>query len=792
MTMHGLGDLRVIDFSTGIAGPYATKLLADAGADVIKVEKAAGDPLRRWSVTADLPEGETGALFQFLNASKRSVVAALEDPEVIELIASADLVVENFPIGVMDRLDLRSRFPHLVWLSITPFGRGGPWSDRVASEFTIQAESGSIGVRGLPGREPFQVGGRTTDWIGGTFAAVGALAAVLRARRSGEGEQVDFSLLEVMNIASSNYMDLFWNLTGDPPATGLPQSVETPSVEPTSDGYVGFCTNTAQQFSDFLLLIERPDLREDKQLFQVVGRMARLEEWCAIVKEYTREHTTAEIIEKASLLRIPVAPVNDGEHVGQHEQLVARQVFFEQPGAHFQRPRPPYRINFELPPPPRPAPTLGEHTGCIEPRPAPRPANAEAAKSRLPLEGLRVLDMTAWWAGPSAAHVLACLGADVIHLESIQRPDGMRMAGGAFFDQPQWWERSAFFLAANTNKRGVTVDLRKPEGIEIVEKLVASSDVLLENFTPRVLDNFDLTWERLHRVNPQMIFLRMPAFGLDGPWRDNTGFAQTMEQLTGLAWVTGHEDDQPRIQRGPCDPLAGMHAAFSLLVALEERRVLGEGVHVESTMVEGALNAASEQVIEYTAYGNVMQREGNRSPEASPQGLYPCRGHAGDTPQWLALSVVTDTQWSAFVEYLGSPAWALDASLLTRAGRRKGADAIDEKIGSWFAERDRDECVEALVAVGVPAAAVADPRVSNQHAQLRARKFFETCEHPIAGELRLPTLPYRYESVSRWTRTPAPTLGQHNGEVLRELGLSDQEIADLEKQGVIGNTPEGL
>ena len=790
--MHGLRDLRVIDFSSGIAGPYATKLLADAGADVVKVEAAGGDPLRGWSATSQLAAGETGALFQFLNASKRSVVGQPGDPEVLELIAGADLVVEDFSIGTMDGLELRTRFPHLVWLSITPYGRGGPFSERVASEFTIQAESGSIGVRGLPGREPFQVGGRTTDWIGGTFASVGALAAVLRAKRTGEGEHVDFSLLEVMNIASSNYMDLFWNLTGDPPAQGLPQSVETPSVEPTSDGYVGFCTNTAQQFSDFLLLIERPDLREDKQLFQVVGRMARFEEWCAIVKDYTRKHSTAEIIEKASLLRIPVAPVNDGQRVLEHEQLVARGVFFQHPGADFQRPRPPYRLNFELPPLPRPAPALGEHTGSIEPAPAANRESDASAKSGLPLEGIRILDMTAWWAGPSAAHVLACLGADVIHLESIQRPDGMRMAGGAFFDKPEWWERSAFFLAANTNKRGITVDLTRPEGVQVVEKLVAGCDVLLENFTPRVMDNFGLTWPRLQHLNPQLIFLRMPAFGLDGPWRDNTGFAQTMEQLTGLAWVTGHPDDQPRIQRGPCDPLAGMHAAFTLLVALEERRVLGEGVHVESTMVEGALNAAAEQAIEYTAYGNVMQREGNRSPEAAPQGLYPCRGHSAETPCWLALSVVTDAQWKTFVGHLGAPSWSADPELATRAGRRSQADRLDAELRPWFAQRDRDVCVEELVAAGIPAAPVADPRVSNQHAQLRAREFYESCEHPVAGHLRLPTLPYRYASVERWIRTPAPTLGQHNREILSELGLGDEEITALEEQKIIGSKPEGL
>ena len=259
----------------------------------------------------------------------------------------------------------------------------------------------------------------------------------------------------------------------------------------------------------------------------------------------------------------------------------------------------------------------------------------------LPLSGLRILDLTAWWAGPAATNMLASLGAEVIHVESIQRPDGMRMAGGMFISQPQWWERSAIYLGANTNKRGLTLDLSSPAGREVVLRLIQECDAVVENFTPRVMGNFGLDWDTLHATNPRLILVRMPAFGLSGPWRDNTGFAQTMEQMTGLAWVTGYPDDQPLIQRGPSDPNAGMHAAFALLVALAEREVTGEGQHVEVTMIEAALNAAAEQAVEWGAYGRLLEREGNRAPSAAPQNLYACRGDEA----WLTLSVRTDEQW---------------------------------------------------------------------------------------------------------------------------------------------------
>jgi len=789
----GLRDLRVVDLSTGIAGAYCTKLLADAGADVIKIEPPGGDPLRGWSATrADLG-GEDGALFRFLAGGKRSVVAAPGDAETERLYASSDLVVEGFAPNAFDARELSARHPGLVVLSITPFGKTGPYAGRSATEFTLQAESGSIGTRGLPGREPFQAGGRIAEWLGGTFSAVAALAAVHRARRTGHGEQVDFSLLEVMNVGGTNYLNLLFGLLGRPPLSGSAQSVETPSIEPTADGYVGFCTNTAQQLSDFLLLIGHPELREDRALFQVAGRMARFEWWTELVKSWTRQHGTAEIVEQASLLRIPVAPVNDGEMVLQHEQLVARGVFRKDPSGSFVAPRPPYKIDFREPPPPRPAPRLGEHTGRIEARPLARPA--PTGPRRLPLAGLRVLDFTAWWAGPSATWMLGTLGADVIHVEAVQRLDGMRMSGGAFLGRKQrWWEHSFFFLGTNTNKRGLTLNLQDPRGIDLARSLIATSDAVVENYTPRVMDGFGLTWDAIHTTNPRTIYVRMPAFGLDGPWRNHTGFAQTMEQLTGMAWLTGHADDQPRIQRGPCDPLAGMHAAFALLVALEERERLGRGVHVECTMVEGALNAAAELAIEFSAYGGRMARQGNRSPAAAPQGLYPCANHDPvASPRWLALSVETDGQWRALRQALGDPAWAREPALASHAGRRAAHDRIDAELRPWLAARERDAAIEALVAAGVPAAPVADPRAMHAHPQLVARGFFETIDHTEVGPQATPAVPFRYASVARWLRRPAPALGQHNHEILSQLlGLSDAQIAALAQAKVIGDQPEDL
>jgi crotonobetainyl-CoA:carnitine CoA-transferase CaiB-like acyl-CoA transferase len=281
----------------------------------------------------------------------------------------------------------------------------------------------------------------------------------------------------------------------------------------------------------------------------------------------------------------------------------------------------------------------------------------------------------------------------------------------------------------------------------------------------------------------------MPAFGLSGPWRDNVGFAQTMEQVTGLAWITGHRDDQPRIQRGPSDPNAGMHAAFALIVGLFERDATGVGSLLEVTMVEGALNAAAELVLEKTAYGNELERDGNRSPHVAPQGLY--RGRDDET--WLAISIATDDQWRALVDALERPDWATDPRLATYEGRRHQHDELDARLGGWSATRDVAEAAELLVAHGVPAAVGRDPRSMYDHPQLIARAFYEDIEHPVVGTLPTPTLPFRFASVDRWLRTPAPTMGQHNHEILvDDLGVDEETYQRLVDTSIIGDRPLGL
>ncbi|MEE8474424.1 MAG: CoA transferase [Myxococcota bacterium] len=791
-----LAGLRVVDFSTEIAGPYCTKLLADAGAEIIKVETPAGDPLRRWTASGfELAADEDGALFRYLNASKRSVALDLESAEgreaALDLAATAALVIESFEPGRVDSWGfgfeaLCARNPSLSLVSISPWGSSGPWAHRPATEFTLQAATGSTGYRGLRDRPPVAVGGRFGEWIAGSFAAVGAISAWLSARNTGEGQKVDLSMFEAMLLCMTIYHDLNGQWVDGP----LPRAIEIPSIEPAKDGWIGFCTITGQQWKDFCAMLDRPDVAADESLLDGRGRMDQLESMREMIHSWTREHTVDEMVELASLRRIPVAPVGNGQTLPEMDHFVDRKVFVRNP-AGFLQPRVPYRLEKTPLPSPSRAPRLGEHTrevmaevGGSAGGKGRRIASGGKGGSPLPLHGLRVVDLSAFWAGPFATAYLADLGADVVKVESIQRPDGMRFAGAIRAER--LWERSPVFHGANPGKRAVTLKLDSEEGRALLRRLVAGADVVIENYSVRVFENFGLGWDTIREWNPRAIMVRMPAFGLGGPWRDRTGFAMTIEQVSGLAWMTGYED-LPLVVRGACDPIGGMHAVFALLMALEDRERTGQGQLVEVPLVETALNIAAEQVIEQSAYGRLLSRDQNRGPYAAPQGLYSC----ADAGEYVALAVATDAQWKALRSLMGDPEWARDTALDSAAERRVRHDAIDAGIETWLSDRKQADAVNALLEAGVPAHSVINAHYVMPNPQLEHRRFYQTLEHPVTGETRYPGLPMRFSALGdRLHRSSPPTLGQHNREILcGELGLSEEEFEALLEKQIIGDRP---
>lgn len=746
-TVAPYGDLRVLQLSGGIDVAYCTKVLADAGADVAFAESPDGHPLRG-----------RGPLFAYLHSGKRSIAA---DADAIErLLAKVDVVVtDSLP---KPWAELHQLHPHLTVAVITPYGLTGPWAGRPASDLTLQAAAGGMAPRGAVGEAPLMVGGEPSYWFAGVIAAASILGVLPRRSTTGSGELIDVSILEATHLEHGMHPVTFASMAQRPFQTS--RGTPVPGIEPTADGYVGFFVITGQQWLDFCALIGQPQWAEDERLFIATERRLRADELHGPIREWTRSQTTEQIVEIAALMRIPVAPIGNGATLAEIDQFVAEEWFVQNPDG-FTQPRRPYRFEGESIPSPATTDAVGagnvDHWATVNQRVA-------DSSNELPLAGVRVADFTGFWAGPLAGGILAGLGADVIHIEGPKKPDGIRMNSIRPMTEDRWWEWSPLFCGANTNKRDLTVDLSVPEGREIALRLLATSDVMLENFSPRVVDQLGLGPDAARERNSQLVVVRMPAFGLSGPWRDRVGFAQTIEQASGLAYVTGYPGEAPVIPNGMCDPLAGVFGAIAALVALAERSRTGSGRVVESAMIGAALNTAAEQLIDYSASGTLHTSNGNASTRIV-QGVFRC---AGDD-EWVAISIPDE-----------SAMWAVPPVAVWDL---VGGQSL-EALAWWCEERTAQEVTDALWPHGIPASPVYWAQETISNPQLVARGFFENVEHPLCGTHPYISWPARFSAGPEvWNRKPSPTMGQHNTEILAELGFDEAQIADFHERQVIAD-----
>ncbi|OBH28160.1 acyl-CoA hydratase [Mycobacterium sp. E342] len=763
-----LAGLHVVELASEISGPYAAKLFADLGAEVTKVEPPAGDPLRRWGpFPGGVTDPERSGLFHYLNAGKRGATLDLthkgDRAAARELVAGAHVLIEDFAPGTLERWgmgpgDLGRLNPNLVLLRISAFGQCGPWRYRRATPLTVQAASGWVSVRD-PGRPPVQVGARISEFVAGGYGALGALTA-LRLAPAGRVREVDVSQAEALLSTLPYPMLMAQRMKG----LGLPANLRSApmlGVVRAADGWVGINCLTGQHWLDVCAMLGLPEYGE-QQIAIMLGGPER-DEFFGKAEPLLAQQTVADIVELAQALRIPAAPVNDGATVLECPQYAERG-FFEQsggPGWSFQRPGPAFRLSKTPVAQPGTPPRLGT-------RPEPWAADARppsTTEGPLPFSGLRVLDLTTFWAGAYLTCYLGAFGADIVKVESIQRPDGHRYSGAFAYEGDDWYERSPIWQGTNLNKRDLTLDLTSSRGLDIARRLAEEADVVVENFSPRVVEQFGLDYDALASLNRDVIAVRMPGYGLRGPWRDYVGWALNFEQTSGMSAVTGYPDGPPCNPQGPADPIVGVHAAVALLAALEHRRRTGEGQLIEVAQIEVAACLTAEPVIEYSMTGAVRPREGNRR-RGYLQGVYP----TADDGVWVALSLPDDG--------------------------RLDHDVFDELVSAWTRTQAAEAVVKTLQVQGIPAEqAITGDRMYDCDligGQLGARGYYEEFTHPITGAHRYPGWPFRITpGPVRHHRGAPPTLGQHNDEILRGLGLSADEVARLRSERVIGERPLG-
>lgn len=798
--------LRVLEMGGGLAAAYATKLLVDLGASVTKVEPEGGDPLRRRGPAPRAGADRGSGLFQYLSAGKSSVVldttAGVERNRLDDLVAGHDILIDALGSGSLEgpasNRSEPTALPAAV-VRISPFGRSGPYRDRAATSAVLQAAGGWTARVGTPEGPPYFVGGHIEEYVAGAYAAAAALTAHRQATTIGERVEVDLSIFEC--IVGTVPYPMLQKITFDRLGFPVPQRYQPiPGIMRCRDGYVGISSLTGQHWSDVCALLEVPELGE--KMREVTLRGAEWQQFVRKAEPWLLARDAAEIVEVFQAMRVPAVPIGNGANLPKIEPFLSRDFYVEQPGSRFLRPRSPLRLeelaDGERREAPRlgesnearPNPTSGAHRGDVDDRSLHTRSRGQSTwgggREGLPFSGLRVLDLTTFWAGPYFTMYLASFGADVIKVESPKRPDGFRFV--AAFPQlgERWWEQSGVFHATNLGKRAITLDLDHPRGKELVLRLVAEADVVAENFSPRVVEHFGLDYATIREANPGAIMVRMPGFGLTGPCRDWVGWALTFEQMAGCAEITGEAGGRMFAPGGFADPVVGMHAAAALQAALAHRERSGEGQLIEVAQVEAVAAMTAEQVIRHSLTGELLTRTGNRCEEAAPQGIYRAAGN----DEWVALTVRDLHDWNVLCRVIGRDDWRKDPSLADLGERRRRHDELDRAIGAWAETRAAVDAERELVAAGIPAARLLKTADFYADPHLVARRHFRELEHEVCGPLAYPSWPLRLSSgPSEPYASGAPTLGHHNDEILHGvLGLSDAEIHELRTARVIGET----
>lgn len=404
--------------------------------------------------------------------------------------------------------------------------------------------------------------------------------------------------------------------------------------------------------------------------------------------------------------------------------------------------------------------------------------------------------MSRVWSGPLAGRILADLGAEVIlvvgrvtvsaHRPSPEVAEIMGVFPGNDPGQRPW-NRMSQANDFNRNKRGLTLELNTPEGIRIFKQLVKISDVVLENFSPRVMPNFGLDYPALSAINPGLIMCSMPGYGSSGPYRDHVSYGTNLDPAAGLAGLMGYPGEEAHMSGNAYpDPAAALHAAGAILTALFHKNRTGQGQHIDLSQAESVMCLIGEAILGYSLNGQAPARSGNRHPVHAPHGCYRCKGE----DRWIAIAVSSEKEWLALGRALGDPDWIKDKKYSDTGKRLENHDELDRLIESWTSRHTHHEAMALLQEAGVPAGAVLDAAELLADEHLKEREFFLEIDHPEAGPGKYCSLPLKFSNAPAFGQRPAPCLGEHNAYVLGKLlGLPQEEIARLEEKGIIGTRP---
>jgi crotonobetainyl-CoA:carnitine CoA-transferase CaiB-like acyl-CoA transferase len=802
--------LTVLETAQGVAGPYCGKLLADHGAVVVKVEPPGGDRSRRFGpFPASGPDLETSGRFLHLNAGKSSVTLDSSGPlgvaRLLDLARRADLVIDDgsLPAAGLSVEVLQKVRQQLVVVQV---GAGASPAEQLleSADLIAYAATPWMHAMGRAGQPPAYPGREYPAYAAGLYAAFGAMAALLHARHTGQGQIVRVSVIEAA-LSIDFYEISTYSYSGTVRRRrGHRVSGVAASVQPCSDGHVALTVNTDRAWRQFCAIVHRPDLAEPP-FGTAQHRLAQVEALEPELQSALSQMTRSELTQLCQRHRVALSPVISVPELLELDQLRTRSWFqaLEHPQAgRLRYAGPPFRLTA-----PRwrlagPAPALGQDNEQYLPV-GRRADEAEQSGSHADgelgtvvssepcphpvFDGVRIVDLTMGWAGPLATMLFADFGAEVIKIEGPAHIDWWRKGSASrpsvtMDYQSRMWERSPLFNGVNRNKRGICLDLTSEQGRALLLRLVEVSDVLVESFAPRVLRGWGCDYQALSRRNPRLIMMSLPAVGAVGPWSSYVGYASNTEALSGMTSLCG-DDGGPMLQ-SPfiADPVAGLNGAAALAMALYHRELTGEGQFVEVAQVESIIPFLGDALMEFAMNNRELPRSSPGRPP--PYGCFPARGD----DRWVAICVTADAQWTRLCQLMSRQDLLADARLCTEAGRQAHGQRVWQAVAAWTTHRDAEEIAALLTGGGIAAMPVRSAAEALQ--PLREVGCLVDVEHPAAGRHPYPGVTVRMSRTPGRIRSPAPLFGQHNDEVLRSLlGLGEVELADLRARRVVTDLP---
>ena len=804
MACLALEEMKVVEFAQTISGAYCGKLLGDLGADVIKIEPPEGDPARHFGpFPENTPDSEKSALFLYLNTSKRGMVLDMKTPSAVEqfrkLVQWADVLIDDHFSPVLKDAgfgpeNLTAINPGLIYTTITPYGRKGPRAGVNADELTL-THAGGLGYL-LPARSetidrpPVKLGGFLMRYQGGIAGACASLAAYFRKLAVGGGDVIDVSIHDVVlnlifpNAASAHYYDLSFHRVPDrPPAMGRTE---------VSDGYVILSAVDDHHFRAFRNLMGNPPWVDSDDWDLREYRTNHLMDIAPMINDWMKQQQMQDIFHKVAQKGIPIGPVNSARDVMESPQYAARNYFVTQDhpeAGTYQYPGWPYKMTVCTPNIQRPAPLLGQHNDDIIRMLASvnaPPEKKPTVKKDLPLAGVRVLDFSWVWAGPVATMRLADLGAEVIKIEGHKRMDILRRTINWPLYAPKGKtcpiNQGMSYNSVNQNKKGLTLNLTDPEGRDLARRLVALSDIVIDNMRPGAMTKLGLGYDALKEVKPDIIVAASSSHGLGGPLSNYLGFATVHHAVGGGTYISGYPDDHPTHgSTGDADVLNAMTTAYALMAALVHRKNTGEGQFIDYSQSEGVSSVMGEVLLGYQMTGEIPHRIGNAHPLYAPHNVFKCWG----VDRWMALEIHTDDEFKTLGKVMGMPELANDPRFCQTALRKKNEADLDTIITEWTCQRDRDWMVNQLTDAGLKASPVrnADDIYADTH--IRERGSLSIIDHPEMGRIELMGPPWQFGSFKSPSRH-APLLGEHNDYVLKDILNLPSEVVDrLRKEEII-------